>query len=173
MRILVTVLLTCAVVRGAGMDAAAIERAVPYVANGTTDQVLDLHVPAAKSFPTVIFIHGGSLQESGERRTSEIYAGVCPPLAAAGIGCATIDYRLAPSAKWPAMPQDAAAAVRWVKDHIAERGGDPSRLVLFGHSSGCQLAAVLGTNPKYLAGVGLKTSDIAGVVAMGCVLAPL
>ena len=152
---------------------AATERDIPYVPGGGADQRLDLHVPAAKGFPTVVFIHGGSLQESGERRASPIYAAVCDPFVAAGIGCATIDYRLAPANPWPAMPNDAAAAIKWVKDNIAARGGDPSRLFVFGHSSGCHLAAILGANPKYLAAVGLVPGDLAGIIAMGCILAPL
>ena len=151
----------------------AIERDILYVSGGGPDQRLDLHVPASKGFPTVVFIHGGSLQASGERRSSPVYAAVCDPFVANGIGCATIDYRLAPANQWPAMPNDAAAAVKWVKDNIAARGGNPARVFVFGHSSGCHLAAILGANPKYLAGVGLVPGDLAGVIAMGCVLAPL
>lgn len=167
------ILITVAVPAGPAPPPAGIEHDVAYVQGGTPDQVLDLAVPATPRFPTVIFIHGGSLQQVGERRSSPIYAHVCDPFVAAGIGCATIDYRLAPGSKWPAMPDDAAAAVRWVKTHIASRGGDPTRLFVFGHSSGCQLAAVLGANAKYLAGVGLAPGDLAGVVAMGCTLAPI
>lgn len=150
-----------------------VERDVAYVEGGGTDQRLDLYLPRTERFPTVIFIHGGSLSESGERRSSELYARVCEPFVASGIGCATMDYRLAPTHKWPAMPNDVAAAVKWVKTNIASRGGDPARIVLFGHSSGCQLAAAVGTNPEFLAGVGLDSSALAGVVAMGCTLAPL
>jgi acetyl esterase/lipase len=150
------------------------DRNQPYVAGGSPDQVLDFDAPAGmKGYPTVIFIHGGSLQEGGERRTSPVYARVCEPFLAAGIGCATIDYRLAPTHKWPAMPLDVAAAVKWVKGRVAAAGGDAARLFVFGHSSGCHLAAILGANPKYLASVGLAPSDLAGVIAMGCVLAPL
>ena len=152
---------------------AAVEHNVPYVSGGGPDQVLDLYVPSTRAFPTVLFIHGGSLEQVGERRTSPVYAKVCDPFVAAGIGCATMDYRLAPANKWPAMPNDAASAVKWMKTNIAARGGDSTRVFVFGHSSGCHLAAILGANPKYLAGVGLQPSDLAGVIAMGCVLAPL
>lgn len=143
-----------------------------YVRGGTADQVLDLDTPATPGFTTVIFIHGGSLQESGEKRTSPVYARVCEPFLAAGMACATIDYRLAPTHRWPAMPLDAAAAFKWVRDKVTALKGDPSRVFLFGHSSGCQLAAILGANPIYLASVGLRPSDVAGIIAMGCVLAP-
>ena len=57
---------------------------------------MDLYAPqAAASVPVVLFIHGGSLAEAGERRDSSMYAPVCPGLAARGILCATMDYRLA------------------------------------------------------------------------------
>jgi acetyl esterase/lipase len=151
----------------------SVERDIAYVAGAGSDQRLDLYLPQnARAFPTVVFFHGGSLQETGERRASPVYARVCEPFVRSGIACATVDYRLAPAHKWPAMPDDAAAAFRWVKTNIAARGGDPARIFLFGHSSGCHLAAVLGANPKYLARVGLKPDAVAGVVAMGCVLAP-
>ena len=159
---------------GPGNGPPKVDRDVPYVAGGSVDQRLDLHVPdAAKGFPTVVFFHGGSLQESGERRSSPVYARVCDPFVFAGLGCATIDYRLAPAHKWPAMPDDAAAAVQWVRTNIGTRGGDPDRIFLFGHSSGCQLVAVLGANPKYLKKVGLTPAAVAGIIAMGCTLAPL
>lgn len=149
------------------------ERNRPYVNGGTPDQVLDFEVPAgATGFPAVVFIHGGSLQEGGERRASPVYARVCEPFVAAGTACATIDYRLAPTHTWPAMPLDAAAAVKWVRARVEALHGDPKRVFVFGHSSGCHLAAILGANPKYLASVGLKPSDLAGVIAMGCTLAP-
>lgn len=134
---------------------------------------MDLYAPqAAASVPVVLFIHGGSLEEAGERRDSSMYAPVCPGLAARGILCATMDYRLAPSYQWPAMPEDVAAAVRWLKDSIAARGGDPGRIVLVGHSSGCHLAALVGLDSGYLAKQGLPLSAVAGVVAIGCTLAP-
>ena len=119
---------------------------------------------------TVLFIHGGSLVEGYDRMTPE-YARVCEPFVEAGVGCATMDYRVAPAHRWPAMPQDVASAVRWLKDNLASRGGNPERLFLFGHSSGCQLAAVVGANATYLDGVGLTPADVAGLVPMGCILA--
>lgn len=148
-------------------------RAVPYVTAGSADQVLDFDWPSARAFPVVVFVHGGSLQESGERRTSPAYARVCEGLLALGIGCATVDYRLAPGSRWPAMPRDVAAALAWVRTSAGAAGADLQRVFLFGHSSGCQLVAALGTNERYLASAGLKPADLAGVIAMGCTLAPL
>ncbi|HET9708466.1 MAG TPA: alpha/beta hydrolase [Gemmatimonadales bacterium] len=146
---------------------------MPYRPTASADQQLDLYTPAsAGRAPVVLFIHGGSLEEAGERRSSAMYAPVCPGLAARGIVCATMDYRLSPSFQWPAMPEDVAAAVRWLSDSVAARGGDPQRIFLAGHSSGCLLAALVGLDSIYLRRSGLTTGDVAGVVAMGCTLAP-
>jgi len=48
----------------------------------------------------------------------------------------TITYRLAPEHTWPAGAQDVAQAVQWVRDNIADYGGDPTRIVVAGHSAG-------------------------------------
>lgn len=155
---------------GVLVEAQTVERDVPYVSDPHPEQHLDFTWPDGGAASTVLFLHGGSLLESGERRTSPRYADVCEPFVRSGIACATTDYRLAPSFTWPAMPHDVAAAVRRVRELVSDRGGDPSRLFLFGHSSGCQLAGVLGTDPSNLATVDLEPSDLAGAILMGCVL---
>jgi acetyl esterase/lipase len=154
------------------LQAQGIERNIAYRPNPTADQHMDLYAPAVTHVPVVLFIHGGSLEEAGERRNSPMYSTVCPGLAARGILCATMDYRLAPSYQWPAMPQDVAAAVRWLRDSVAARGGDPRRIFLVGHSSGCHLAALVALDTGYLEEQALHSDAVAGVVAMGCTLAP-
>jgi|CXWL01.1.fsa_nt_gi acetyl esterase/lipase len=141
-----------------------------YVEGGSKEQTLDFYWPTKTPTATVLFIHGGGLVEIGERRSSDAYKNVCIRFVSAGIACATMDYRLAPSHKWPAMPNDVAAAIVKVRHLITERKGNPDRLFLFGHSSGCQLAAIVGTEQQYLRRVSLSTKNIAGIVPMGCVL---
>lgn len=159
------------VVAVAGVSGQTVERDVPYVERPHAEQHLDLHWPAGGFDATVLFVHGGSLDESGERRNSEPwYRHVCPTFTEAGLACATMDYRLFPSFPWPAMPLDVAHAVAYVRRRVAERGGDPGRVFLFGHSSGCHLVAAVGFNPEYLAGVDLVPSDLGGIVPMGCTL---
>jgi acetyl esterase/lipase len=146
------------------------DRAVPYVANGSADQVMDVFWTASRPKATVLFIHGGSLEMKGERRDSPPYLHVCEPFVAAGIACASMDYRLAPDYRWPAMPNDVVSAVVALRKIIEARGGDRQKLFLFGHSSGCHLAAIVGTNEEYLRAQGLSTTDLGGVIAMGCTL---
>jgi acetyl esterase/lipase len=170
--VLTAVVIASAVVLAANADAqvSPVElHDVRYVDNGVADQIMDVYwsTPAAS---TVLFIHGGSLQQSGERRSSEVYRDVCKPFVAAGISCATMDYRLAPATRWPAMPDDVAAAFAKLRNLVSAHGGDPKKVFLFGHSSGCHLAAIVGTNPVHLKTVGLSPSDIAGIIPMGCTL---
>ncbi|MGH3281896.1 MAG: alpha/beta hydrolase, partial [Trebonia sp.] len=68
----------------------------------------------------------------------------------------TITYRLAPEFTWPSGAQDVAAAVAWVRDNIASYGGDPSRIVVAGHSAGCVHVA------SFLAGQASAGQDGAG-----------
>jgi acetyl esterase/lipase len=147
-------------------DAAAVRvvRDVAYIRDGRHPQgkdKLDLYLPEGrKGNPVVVWIHGGALQEGD--RTNE--AAVGRRFAAAGIAAAVVSYRLSPAVSHPAHVQDVAAAVAWVKRHIAEHGGDAGRIFLVGHSAGAYLAALLGTDERYLAAHGLSLRDIRGVV---------
>lgn len=131
-------------------------------------QRLDLSLPTIKRFSTVIFIHGGSLT-SGDKG-DEDYRNVCAPFPDAGIACANVNYRLALKRPWPAQAEDVADAVGWVRRNIETRGGDPRKLFLLGHSSGAMLVAVVGTDERYLAQIGLHTSDLRGVMPMGSIM---
>ncbi|HEX9942207.1 MAG TPA: alpha/beta hydrolase [Thermoanaerobaculia bacterium] len=146
--------------------APAVQRDIPYVPGGDHQQQLDIYVPAVKGFPTLILVHGGSL--TSEDKNDPPYERLCPAFQAAGVGCANVNYRLARHAKWPAMPKDVAAAFAWVKRNVPGRGGDPKRIFLLGHSSGCHLVSLISADPRYLKEHGFATSEIAGVVAMGC-----
>jgi acetyl esterase/lipase len=131
-------------------------------------QQLDLSLPGAKGFPTIIFVHGGGLT-SGDKTDTD-YREVCAPFPKEGIACANVNYRLAPGSPWPAAAEDVASAVAWVRTHIGDRGGDPGKLFLFGHSSGAMLVALVGTDERYLARRGVKTSALRGVIPMGSIM---
>jgi acetyl esterase/lipase len=61
---------------------------------------------------------------------------------------------------------DTARAVAWARDNAGRLGGDPTRVFVMGHSAGAHIVALLATDARYLASVGLSPKDLAGVVAV-------
>lgn len=144
-----------------------IKENLPYVTDGGHKQQLDLYLPAdAEDFPTILFVHEGSLT-SGDRK-DEPYADMCKTLNSFGIACAAMSYRLAPEHKWPAQPDDVASAFSWLKKNMEGHGGNTDQLFLFGHSSGCLLVSLVGSDSTYLQKQGYSLADIAGIIPMGC-----
>ena len=144
------------------------ENDVAYVAGGGGKQQLDLYLPATTGFPTVLLIHGGSLQ-AGDRRESP-FPEVGKAFQRAGVACAVMSYRLQGESPWPAQPQDAAAAFAWLKKNIASRGGDPRKVFVMGHSSGGHLTALIASDPQFLRAHALSPNDVAGAIPMGVIL---
>lgn len=124
---------------------------------------LDVYTPrrsSATKRPVVVFIHGGSWN-SGSKN---IYWFIGRQLAKQGVVAVVINYRLAPAVEVPAMANDAARAVRWTQQHIADYGGDPARIYVMGHSAGAGLAALLATDTRYFTELGLRTNPINGAI---------
>lgn len=89
--------------------------------------------------PTVVFFHGGGWVLCDVETHDSVARGICR---ASGAVVVSVDYRLAPEARFPEPVEDAYAAVCWADRHIAELGGDPDALVVAGDSAGGNLAAV-------------------------------
>jgi acetyl esterase/lipase len=69
-------------------------------------------------------------------------------LAARGWVCVAINYRLSPKATWPDHLVDCKHAIAWIREHIAEYGGDPDYIVATGGSAGGHLTAMIGLTPN-------------------------
>ncbi len=63
-------------------------------------------------------------------------------LAEQGWVCVSMSYRLSPKATWPAQIVDVKRALAWVKEHIADYGGDPRFVAITGGSAGGHLSAL-------------------------------
>jgi arylformamidase len=125
-------------------------------------QTLDIYSPrGAKEAPVVIFVHGGEWTKGDKADVS-----YKPKfLNENGIVLVSINYRLSPAVMHPAHANDVAASVAWMRDHAAEIGADRSKIVLMGHSAGCHLATLTALDPRYLAKMKRKPTDLRGVVA--------
>jgi len=157
---LVTLCLGLSSLRAASRE----ERNVSYLEGGALASAdayrrsqcqLDLRVPDQPGFATVIWFHGGGLT-GGQR--------AFPELKTTNLALVAVSYRLSPAAEHPAYLEDAAAAVAWTLRHIAERGGDPRKVFVAGHSAGGYLAAMIGMDPRWLAAEGRNPHELAGLI---------
>ena len=98
-------------------------------------QKIDVFEPKAKpskARPVMIFVHGGGFVRGDKAQTDNMLEWAVNH----GMVGVDVDYRLAPKDPWPAGAEDLKAAVAWTRAHIAEHGGDPNRIILWGHSAG-------------------------------------
>jgi triacylglycerol lipase len=115
--------------------------------------LLDVFMPQniTSGRPVLIFVHGGAFVGGNKRRTpdSPFYDNIMLWAVKNGFIGVNITYRLAPQFPWPAGAEDVASAVKWVSDGIAERGGDPARIYLMGHSAGAIHVASYVSHPEF------------------------
>jgi arylformamidase len=114
--------------------------------------------------PVFVFVHGGGFVMGDKRsEASPFYRNVGDFAARRGWVGVTITYRLAPAHKWPSGPEDLGLLVRWLKDNVAEWGGDPDKIVLCGQSAGAVHVASYVAHSAHHAEPG---GGIAGAVLM-------
>lgn len=120
-----------------------------YREGASKSWVLDLAVPegeAAGPRPAIVVIHGGGWIEGDKSSFST--PNNRPPgniidFARLGFVAATINYRLAGEAPFPAALHDCRCAVRWLRANAKQYEIDPERIGVWGNSAGGHLALLL------------------------------
>ena len=133
--------------RCAGAEPAkfVVKQNVEYARVGDVQLLLDAYVPKRKTpMPGVLVVHGGAWM-SADKTELAFYA---RKLAERGFVAFAIDYRLAPTHKFPAQIDDCRSAVRWIRTNAKAYRVDPQRIGGIGYSAGGQLVALLGTTGK-------------------------
>jgi acetyl esterase/lipase len=140
-------------------DAADI-RIVRDIAYGTDPRrnVCDLYLPEdgragpglgdGWGAPVVLQIHGGAWITGNKEQQGQP---LLHRLARVGIIGVSINYRLGPTHRFPEPIVEVKRAIAWTKEHIADHGGDPDRIVLTGGSAGGHLAALAALTPNLAA----------------------
>ena len=136
-----------AVLKDQGKDPAALMAAMKVskkdmtypIADGT--QPIRIYTPegaGAGPLPVIVYYHGGGWVIAN----IDTYESSAMALAKkTGAIVASVEYRHAPEAKFPAAHEDSFAAYKWVVEHAGEFGGDAKKLALVGESAGGNLAA--------------------------------
>ena len=131
------------------------------VAGGLDEDCLYLNVwtsIGAAQQPVMVWIHGGAFTSGSG--SMPLYDGT--HLSAKGVVVVTINYRLGPLG-FMAHPEltkegggssgnygirDQIAALEWVRDNIANFGGNPANVTIFGESAGAYAVNILAASPR-------------------------
>jgi acetyl esterase/lipase len=95
---------------------------------------------ASAHAPVMFYVHGGAWSYGDKREQGRP---MLHEFAARGWVVVACNYRLAPQHPWPAQIEDVTRTLGWIKQHIVDFGGDPSRVVVSGGSAGGHLAALV------------------------------
>lgn len=114
---------------------------------------LDICTPGGAGRPVVLFVPGGGMTGGNKA----FYAHIPAFFAREGFVGVAMNYRLAPDFLFPSGAQDVALAIDWLAEHVAEHGGDPSRIFVIGQSAGAVHTATTlfdaRARPKHLSSV--------------------
>ena len=138
---------------------------------------LDLYTPdgstASDSRPVVVYVHGGGWRNGN--KSSQISDKVSL-FTGAGYVFASLNYRLSPDpidlsypasrTRFPAHPDDVGEAIAWIDRNVSTYGGDPTRILLIGHSAGAHLVSLVSTDPRYLRAYGMNPRHLIGTVPL-------
>lgn len=132
---------------------------------------LDVFPTQAPGAPVLVFIHGGywrALDKSD-------HSFVAPVFADEGALVVVPNYALCPAVSMERIALQMARSLAWVWRHAAEHGGDPSRIVVAGHSAGGHLAAMMSCCDWKSVGKDLPRDLVKGALSLSGLheLAPL
>lgn len=120
---------------------------------GGRDNQLDIwrhpELPAGHPAPVLVQVPGGAWTINDKR--GQAYP-LMSRMAELGWICVPINYSKSPRKAWPAHIVDVKRAIAWVRENIADYGGDPGFIAITGGSAGAHLAslaALTGNDPRF------------------------
>jgi acetyl esterase/lipase len=102
-------------------------------------------LPRDAKAPVLLQVHGGGWM-TGSKESQGVP--LMKHMVEQGWVCVAINYRLSPRATWPDHIVDVKRAIGWVKEHIADHGGDPDFVAITGGSAGGHLTALAALTPN-------------------------
>jgi len=122
------------------------QKDVTYCTVDGTALLMDLYFPTVQidrsGHPIAVYVHGGGWTTGDKSENLTKYK---DSLLERGVAVAAINYRLAGTAKFPAMIEDVKCAIRSLRANSATYAIDPDRIAAFGGSAGGHLVSLLGT----------------------------
>jgi acetyl esterase/lipase len=129
-------------------------RNIRYAPGAGKRHLLDIYAPrgGARNAPVLLQVHGGGWVIGNKHEQG---LPLMLHLAARGWVCVAANYRLSPIATFPDHLVDLKMAMQWIRENIAEYGGDPNFVVVTGGSAGGHLSslfALTANDPEYQPG---------------------
>jgi acetyl esterase/lipase len=149
-----------------GIDPAVeVLKDVPF---GDHEQALDIYRPRHKveGRPVLFQIHGGAWTEKMGSKNEQGLP-LMTHMAKRDWICIASSYRLSPKATFPEHIIDCKEALVWIKQHIAEYGGNPDFIVVTGGSAGGHLSSLMAltaNDPKFQPGFEDQDTTLQGAV---------
>lgn len=126
-------------------------------------QKMDIYTSKdAKDSPVVVFFYGGNWATGSK----DDYSFFAQSLTAQGMTVVIADYAKYPEHKFPAFVEDGANVLAWVRQNIAEYGGNSENTYVMGHSAGAYIAAILTLDESYIKAKGGNQSWIKGMIGL-------
>lgn len=129
---------------------------------GLPEETLDVFTPdGADGVPVQIFIHGGFWRSLKAAQFAFVADGFVP----SNIVTVVIDYPLIPETDLAGIVASCFRVLAWVRDNIADHGGDPNNIHISGNSAGGHLVAELA-HPDRQRAHGLPPGTVRSVCAI-------
>jgi acetyl esterase/lipase len=132
---------------------------------------LDVFTTEAKAppKPILIFVHGGAFVGGDKNHypdgaPSPFYDNMMLWTVAHGMVGVNINYEWAPKATYPQVQRDIAEAVAWARKNAASFGGDPRRVILWGHSAGAAHVGSFLAHPETYADVAGARGEVSAAI---------
>jgi acetyl esterase/lipase len=134
-------------------------------------QRLDIYRPTASSDakilrPVLLHVHGGAWIVGNKNQQGQP---LMQYLTQNGWICIDINYRLAPTHRFPDALVDVKTAIAWLKDNIEAYGGDPEFIAITGGSAGghlSSLAALTANHAQFQPGFEHSDTRVQAAVPM-------
>ena len=119
---------------------------ISYNNDDLPKHLLDIYLPPNRTgkLPLIVFIHGGGWLVNDNYADMGYMKKTVAEIVGSGFALASIDYRFATQAVFPAQMQDCNRAISFLYDNADKYGFDKNRFAVMGFSAGGHLASLVG-----------------------------
>ena len=119
-------------------------------------QRFDVYLPPQpQNAPILFMVHGGAWRV-GDKTNERVVENKAAHWVPQGVIFVSVNYRMIPEAEPLVQAEDVARALAKVQELAPGWGGDPSNVILMGHSAGAHLVALINAAPDIAAAQGAK-----------------